>query len=53
MNKYTVKTGEVSAYKQDVEEVEHVDETLKREEARVETEGDPNIVRDEADRRFH
>lgn len=44
VGKHTVITGEVMAHKQEVEDTEHVEETLKREEARVETDGDPNIV---------
>lgn len=53
VDKHTVLTGEVSAYKRAVDETEHVDETLKREEARMEKHGDPNIVSDKADRRLH
>jgi uncharacterized protein (TIGR02271 family) len=53
VDKHTILTGEVSAHKREVEETEHVSETLKREEARVDTEGDPNIVSDETDSRFH
>ncbi|MDQ0201504.1 YsnF/AvaK domain-containing protein [Neobacillus ginsengisoli] len=47
VGKHTVVTGEVSAYKREIEETRHVEETLRREEARVETTGDPNIVNDE------
>lgn len=46
VGKHTVLTGEVSAYKRTEQETEQVEETLKREEARVDVEGDPNIVND-------
>lgn len=44
IGKHTIVTGEVSAYKHEVEENKHVEETLKREEARINSTGDPNIV---------
>ncbi|MCT8975926.1 YsnF/AvaK domain-containing protein [Clostridium sp. CX1] len=44
VNKRTVVTGEVSAHKHVIEDTEHIDETLKREEARVNTTGDANVV---------
>lgn len=44
VGKHTVVTGEVAAYKKEVAETEEIVENLKREEARIETEGDPNIV---------
>lgn len=47
VGKHTVLTGEVSAYKREVEENEEINEVLKREEARVDTEGDPNIIANE------
>lgn len=47
VGKHTVITGEISAYKREVEENKQVAETLKREEARVDTSGDPNIVSEE------
>ena len=46
VGKHTVITGEVSAYKREFEETEHIDETIKREEARIHTEGDAHIVSD-------
>jgi uncharacterized protein (TIGR02271 family) len=52
VGKHTVVTGEVSAYKREVEETRHVEETLRREEARVDTTGDPNIVNDEEISRY-
>jgi len=47
VSKHTVITGEVSAYKRNVEEMQHVEETLKREEAHVDTTGHVNIASDE------
>ncbi|QGU94543.1 YsnF/AvaK domain-containing protein [Clostridium bovifaecis] len=47
VNKHTVITGEISAYKREIEDVEHIEETLKKEEARVNTLGDANVVSDE------
>lgn len=47
VGKHTMVTGEISAHKREVEETHHVDEILKREEARVDVEGDPNIVSEE------
>lgn len=44
VGKHTVITGEVTAHKREVEETEHIDETLKREEAHVDAEGDAHIV---------
>jgi uncharacterized protein (TIGR02271 family) len=47
VGKHTVVTGEISAFKREVEETKQVEETLRREEARVNTTGDPNIVNEE------
>jgi uncharacterized protein (TIGR02271 family) len=44
VGKHTVLTGEVTAHKRAVEETHHVDETLKREEAKVDTKGNPDVV---------
>lgn len=44
VNKRTVVTGEVSAYKREVEDTQQVNETLKREEARINKIGDPDVV---------
>ncbi|KHD37466.1 hypothetical protein NL50_04630 [Clostridium acetobutylicum] len=44
VGKHTVLTSEVSAHKHDVEDTHHVDETLKREEARVNKTGDADVV---------
>lgn len=46
VDKHTVLTGEVTAHKREIEDTEHVDETLKHEEARVNKIGDPNVVDD-------
>ena len=47
VNKNTVVTGEISAHKREVEQTEQVDETLRKEEARVDVDGDPHIVADD------
>lgn len=44
VEKRTVITGEVSAHKRSIEETEHINETLKREEARVNRIGDADII---------
>lgn len=49
VGKHTVLKGEVSAHKHEVEETETVDETVKREEARINTNGNPNVI-DHSDR---
>lgn len=46
VGKHTVVTEEISAYKRDVEETRQVQETLKREEAYIETDGHPHIIKD-------
>lgn len=55
VGKHTVVTGEVSAHKHAFEENKHVDESLKKEEASIHTDGDPNIVKNETEnhRGFH
>lgn len=53
VGKHTVVTGEVSAHKREVEETEQVTETLKREEAHVDTTGDTDVVDEKTDRGFH
>ncbi len=53
VGKHTMVTGEVVAHKREVEETKQVRETLKREEARVKKDGDPNIVADEKDDLLH
>lgn len=49
VGKHTEVTGEIVAHKREVGDTKQVRETLKREEARVNKEGDPNIVADEKD----
>jgi len=49
VDKHTIVTGEVSAHKHVIEDTAHIDETLKREEARVNKIGDPNIVDSDLD----
>jgi uncharacterized protein (TIGR02271 family) len=46
VNKHTVATEEISASKRKVEETQQVQETLRREEAHVNTTGSVNIVDD-------
>ncbi|WP_446897388.1 YsnF/AvaK domain-containing protein [Clostridium sp. LBM24168] len=53
VGKHTVATGEVSAHKREVKETRKVDEKLKREEARVNTNGDAKIVDNNKDHSFH
>lgn len=44
VDKHTVVTGEILAHKREIEDTAHIDETLKREEARINKEGDANII---------
>jgi uncharacterized protein (TIGR02271 family) len=53
VGKHTVLTGEVAAYKKEVEENRKVEESLRKEEARVDTDGDPHIVGDKYDPKLH
>lgn len=53
INKRTVLTGEISAHKQEIEETQHVDKTLKREEARVNKFGNPDVVDHQSDNSYH
>lgn len=48
VNKYTVTTEEISASKRQVEETQQVQETLKHEEAHVNTTGSVDIVSDDS-----
>jgi uncharacterized protein (TIGR02271 family) len=48
VGKHTVVTGEISAHKRSIEDIEHVDETLKREEARINRIGDPDVIDEES-----
>lgn len=47
VGKHTVITGEVAFHKREVQEEKQINETIKREEARIYKNGDPNIVADE------
>ena len=49
VNKHTVLTEEISARKQAIEGTQHIDETLKREEARVNKFGNPDVVDNKVD----
>lgn len=53
VDKRTVLTGEISAHKQAIEDTQHVDETLKREEARINKFGNPDVVDNKADQPYH
>jgi len=44
VGKHTVVTGEISAHKRAIENTEHIDETLKREEALINKIGNPDVV---------
>ena len=44
VDKHTVVTGEISAHKHSIEDTRHIDENLKREEARINKIGDPDVV---------
>lgn len=49
VGKHTVVTGEISAHKRAIENTEHIDETLKREEVKINKIGNPDIVEIEND----
>jgi uncharacterized protein (TIGR02271 family) len=51
VGKHTEIVGEISAHKREVEEPEHVDEILKREEARVDIDGHPRVISDKDEHR--
>ncbi|AUM98377.1 hypothetical protein CF060_12575 [Clostridium botulinum] len=53
VDKHTLVTGEVSAHKREAQDTRRVDESLKREEARINTHGDANIVDNNNDEGFH
>ncbi len=44
VGKHTVITGEISAHKRSIEDTQHIDENLKREEARINKKGNADIV---------
>lgn len=49
VGKHTVVTGEIMAHKRVVENTEHIDETLKREKARIDKTGSADIIDNGAD----
>jgi uncharacterized protein (TIGR02271 family) len=49
VGKHTVVTGEVSAYKREVEQTQQVNETVRREEARIDRTGNAALVENEND----
>ncbi|MGK0465289.1 YsnF/AvaK domain-containing protein [Clostridium sp.] len=49
VGKHTVVTGEISAHKRVLENTEHIDETLKREESRINKTGNADIIDDGID----
>jgi uncharacterized protein (TIGR02271 family) len=53
VGKHTELVGEVSARKKNVEETQNVDETLKKEKARVDVDGNPHIAKSNWDRNKH
>jgi uncharacterized protein (TIGR02271 family) len=53
VDKHTVVTGEVSAHKREIQGTRRVEENLKREEARINTNGDADIVDNNTDDGFH
>ncbi|HYG57076.1 MAG TPA: YsnF/AvaK domain-containing protein [Symbiobacteriaceae bacterium] len=44
VHKNTIVTGEVALHKRAVQETEHVSETVRKERAHVEVEGDPDVI---------
>ncbi len=44
VDKHTVLTGEISANKQEVEETRHIEETIKKEEAHIDSTGDTRVI---------
>lgn len=44
VSKHTVITGEISANKQEVEETRHIEETVKKEEAHIDSTGDTKVI---------
>ena len=51
VDKHTVVTGEILAHKREIEDTAHIDETLKREEARINKDGDADIIDTGIDKR--
>ena len=50
VGKHTVVTGEVEAHKKAFEETNKVDETLKKEKARIDKDGHPKVTAKEKDK---
>jgi uncharacterized protein (TIGR02271 family) len=46
IDKRTVITGEISAHKREIEDTEHIQETIKKEKARVNSTGNTKIIDD-------
>jgi uncharacterized protein (TIGR02271 family) len=46
VGKHTVITGEVTAHKREIEENREIKETIKREEARINKDGNANVIDD-------
>ena len=44
VGKHTVVTGEVSAHKREIEDTKTINETLKKEEARIDKDGDATLA---------
>ncbi|MBL4931664.1 YsnF/AvaK domain-containing protein [Clostridium paridis] len=44
VGKHTVVTGEVSAHKREIEDTKTINETLKKEEARIDKDGNANLA---------
>lgn len=53
VDKHTVLSGEITAHKREVEDTKHIDETVKREEARVNKIGNPDVVDGVSDHQYH
>lgn len=49
IGKHTVTTGEVSAFKRSVESTQHVEEVLRKEEARINKTGNVNVISSDND----
>lgn len=52
VDKHTVITGEISAYKREVEDMRQIEQTVRREQARVERDGDIEVVNEEHQQLF-
>lgn len=52
VGKHTVVTGEVSAHKREIQDTQTVNETLKKEEARIDKDGNPDVITEESSNSF-